>query len=41
MRNLNEYAKQCMAELDARSIKYGNVVDFKVNYRAKNVISMK
>lgn len=35
MRNLTEYAQKCMAELDTLEIQYGNVVEFKVNYRAK------
>lgn len=36
MRNLNEVAKQCMDELDSIGIQYGNVVEFKVNTRAKS-----
>ena len=35
MRNLEEYAALCLRELDAIGIKYGNIVEFKVNTRAK------
>lgn len=35
MRNLDEYAIQCMEELDAIGIEYGNIVEVKVNTRAK------
>lgn len=35
MRNLDEYAILCMEELDAIGIEYGNIVEFKVNTRAK------
>lgn len=35
MRNLGEYAKQCMLEIDNIGVKYGNIVEFKVNTRAK------
>ncbi len=36
MRNLNLVAKECMAELDAIGIKYGRVLSFEVNTRAKS-----
>lgn len=35
MRNLDKVAKECMSELDAIGIKYGRVVSFEVNTRAK------
>ena len=35
MRNLEEYAALCLRELDAIGIKYGNIVEFTVNTRAK------
>ena len=35
MRNLDMIAKECMAELDAIGIKYGKVVKFEINTRAK------
>jgi len=35
MRNLDEYAIQCMEELDAIGIEYGNIIEVKVNTRAK------
>lgn len=35
MRNLNDYAKRCMRELDDIGIEYGNIIEFKVNTRAK------
>lgn len=35
MRNLNDYAKRCMTELDDIGIEYGNIIEFKVNTRAK------
>lgn len=35
MRDLLEYAKICMNELDAIGIKYGNVVRWEINTRAK------
>ena len=36
MRNLQEYANRCMKQLDAVDIKYGNVLAFEINTRAKN-----
>lgn len=35
MRNLMDYAAECMSELDEIGIEYGNIVEFKVNTRAK------
>lgn len=35
MRNLEEYAIQCMEELDAIGIEYGNIIEIKANTRAK------
>lgn len=35
MRNLNDYAKKCMMELDDIEIEYGNIIEFKVNTRAR------
>lgn len=35
MRDLQMYAAECMEELDAIGIPYGNIVEFKVNTRAK------
>ena len=35
MRNLDEYAIQCMEELDAIGIEYGNIIEVKINTRAK------
>ncbi len=35
MRNLHEYVNICKAELDSIGIKYGNIIDVKVNTRAK------
>lgn len=35
MRNINDYAKRCMTELDDIGIEYGNIIEFKVNTRAK------
>lgn len=34
MRDLMQYAKQCMAELDELDIKYGNIIEFKINTRS-------
>lgn len=34
MRNLMEYANECMVKLDDLGIEYGNVLEFKVNTRA-------
>jgi len=34
-RNLNTIAKECMAELDKLNIRYGNVIRFEPNSRAK------
>ena len=36
MRDLSAYAKRCMEDLDAIGIKYGNVLAFTANTRAKN-----
>lgn len=35
MRNINMIAIECMRELDVIGIKYGNVIKFEVNIRAK------
>ena len=35
MRNLEKYVLCCMGELDAIGIKYGNILEVKVNTRAK------
>lgn len=35
MRDINVVAIECMRELDVIGIQYGNVVEFKVNYRAE------
>ena len=35
MKNLKELAIECMAELDAIGIKYGNIVEWQINTRAK------
>lgn len=35
MRNLDDYAIQCMEELDAISIEYGNIIEVVANTRAK------
>ena len=34
MRNLNQYAQECMTELDNIGIEYGNIINWKVNTRA-------
>ncbi len=36
MRDLQVVTKECMKELDKIGIKYGNVVKFEVNTRAKS-----
>ena len=36
MKDLMKLAKECMSELDAIGVKYGNVVEWKVNTRAKS-----
>ena len=36
MKDLKKLANQCMAELDAIGVQYGNVVLWEVNTRAKN-----
>lgn len=36
MKDLKKLANQCMAELDAIGIQYGNVISWEVNTRAKN-----
>ena len=36
MRDLTDFALQCMDELDSIGIEYGNIIDFTVNTRAKN-----
>lgn len=36
MRNLDEYAIMCKKELDNIGIQYGNIIEFKVNTRAKH-----
>lgn len=35
MRDLQKYAKECMAELDKLNIEYGNIIRFEINTRAK------
>ena len=35
MRNLDKYAIECMRELDAIGIEYGNIIEVKTNTRAK------
>lgn len=35
MRNLKMYAKECMTELDNIGIEYGNIIEFRINTRAK------
>lgn len=37
MRDINVVAIECMRELDVIGIQYGNVVEFKVNYRAEKM----
>ena len=37
MKDLKKLANQCMAELDAIGIQYGNVISWEVNTRAKNL----
>lgn len=36
MKDLKKLANQCMAELDAIGVQYGNVISWEVNTRAKN-----
>lgn len=36
MRNLQEYANRCMKQLDDIGVKYGNVLAFEINTRAKH-----
>ena len=36
MKDLKKLANECMAELDAIGIQYGNVISWEVNTRAKN-----
>lgn len=36
MRDLMSYAEKCMGILDDLGIEYGNIVDFKINTRARN-----
>ena len=37
MKDLKKLANQCMAELDAIGVQYGNVISWEVNTRAKTV----
>ena len=36
MKDLKKLANECMAELDAIGVQYGNVISWEVNTRAKN-----
>lgn len=36
MKDLQKLAKECMSELDAIGVEYGNVIEFKINTRAKS-----